>query len=112
MSHGGSQPITLPLSHVAWRRAAVKAAAAFGRRALRPADAVRAIGEACDCAHSLAREILAAGESFGLLMFTGGRWSVAEPAAGTAPAATRSHSDARQARTGGRQGVTPCQKMS
>ena len=75
MNHGGSAPITLPLSHVAWRRAATKAAAAIGGRALRPPEAVRLIAETCDCAAPLAREILAAGEHYGSITFTGGRWS-------------------------------------
>jgi hypothetical protein len=77
MNHGGSQPITLPLSHVAWRRAAAKAARAFGGRALRPADAVRATGEALDCTSPIAREVLAAGEHYGIFCFAAGFWSVA-----------------------------------
>jgi len=88
MMRGGSAPITLPLAHPAWKRAALRAAAGFGRRSLRPPAAVRLIAETCDCAAPLGREIMAAAEHYGLITFTGGRWSVAEPAAGTAPAAT------------------------
>jgi len=68
------QRTTLPLAHVAWRRAAAKAAAAFGGRALPSAAAVRAIAEACDCAPSLAREILIAAEFAGLLRYRDGLW--------------------------------------
>jgi len=75
MNRGGSQPISLPLAHPAWKRAALRAAAGFGRRSLRPPAAVRLIAETCDCAHPLARETLAAAESLGLLRFDAGRWS-------------------------------------
>jgi hypothetical protein len=108
VKRNGTAPLSLPSNHPAWRRAAVKAAAAFGRRALRPADAVRAIGEACDCAHSLAREILAAGESFGLLMFTGGRWSAVTASGACGARGNPRISEARQAPTGGLQGANPC----
>jgi hypothetical protein len=73
------QRTTLPLAHVAWRRAAVKAAAAFGGRALPSAAAVRAIAEACDCDGAVAREILAAAELAGLLRYRDGLWRKVPP---------------------------------
>jgi len=79
MKRNGTVPLSLPLQHPAWRRAAVKAAAAIGGQALRPPAAVALIAKACDCPAPLAREILAAAESLGLLRFACGRWT-AEPA--------------------------------